>query len=701
MSYFRILPVGLGCFILINCLSYPRDAFAQGAEEGDNVGLQEIVVTAQKRPESAQKTPISMTVLSSDALQQQAIVNVTQLESVVPGYTVSQDQTDTVVGIRGIYEVNTSSMSDPSVAVNVDGVYVSRFVSSGAIFFDLDHIEVLRGPQGTLFGRNADAGALNIITNKPTSEFSAEAAVETGNYGRYGTFALVNGAVADGVDVRGAFRSLSHDGYIGGIYDDEKDVAGRLQALITRIDNVSLLIGANYYHEGGHGGADVILPFPESNPWGNTFHYPDTGHVNDSLWGLHAQLDWDLGGTILTYIPAFNSLNQDEPVRFSGGGNPESLIQTSRENTQELRLASNDSQGDQNIKWLTGLYWEHEHNTVYRDYLPPFEPIILDNYPHVNSTSYAAFGQVTYSVRPNVRVTGGLRYTVDSKNQSGESGSDIASPGTPVLYPESGKGRWTNWSGKAGIEWDVTPRSLAYATVSTGYKAGGLWDGQPGSYGPEHILDYELGSKNRFLSNRLQMNVGAFYYRYTDLQDPVIDITSTGVVAIDTFNAPLAHEYGIESENSYLVTDSDRIDLWATYSVGTFDNFIRPTTDFTAGGNFSGYSMPFVARWASTLAYEHDWKFANGGKLTARAQTHLSAGYPELPDHTPGTNQSSYRITSLSVGYTTNRARWSFSAYVNNLENRAIDAVPSEGYPYNSAQPNEPRVFGIRIDTKF
>jgi len=676
------------------------DASAEATKEVDIAGLEEIVVTAERRPENAQKTPIAMTVLSSNALVQQAIANVTELQNIVPNYTVSQDQTDTVVGIRGIYEVNTSSASDPSVAVNVDGVYVSRFVAAGAIFYDLDHVEILRGPQGTLFGRNADAGALNVVTNKPSSQFAAEAAIDTGNFNRFGSFAMVNGSVSDGVDVRAAFKSLQHDGYVGGYYDDEKDIAGRLQVLVKKTDNVSLLIGASYFHEGGHGGADVILPFPSSNPWANTFKYPDTGHVNDTLWGLHAQLDWNLGNSTLTYIPAFNSLDQDEPVRFSGGGNPESLIQTSRENTQELRLASNDGP-DTRIKWIAGLFWLNEHNTGFRDYLPPNEPIILDNYPKIDSSSYAAFGQMTYSIAERIRVTGGLRYTIDTKDQSGESGSDIFSPGNPVTFPESGSGRWKNLSGKAGLEWDVAQRSLAYVTVSTGYKAGGLWDGQPGTYAPEHIVDFEVGSKNRFLDNRLQMNVGGFYYRYTDLQDPVIDITPTGVVAIDTFNAKRAHVYGIESENTYLITASDRVDLWVTYSVGTYDDFVRQSTDFTAGGNFSGYSMPFIARWASTIAYEHDWKLPNAGTLSARAQTHISSGYPELPDHTPGTNQSSYRISSISASYAAPRDRWSVSGYVNNLENRAIDAVPSEGFPFNSAQPNEPRVFGVRIDAKF
>jgi iron complex outermembrane recepter protein len=688
---------------------------------GQSVQLEEIVVTAEKRRENLQKTPIAITAISSAVLDQEGIHDVMGLTQLVPNFSVSTDQPDMQIVIRGVASLSDGPPNDPAVAFTVDGVYLSRATGAGGTFYDLDHVEVLRGPQGTLYGRNADAGAVNVVPKEPTDRYEAEGAIETGNYALLSTYGMLNLPMDDKIDLRASFASFKHDGYIVGGFDDADNVSGRVQLLAKPMDNMKIRFYGDYFHQGGAGAADVAAPFLNpNNHWDNTIgllaqtpagmanllipYPPNSGRTDDTVWNVHAQLDWDLGFGTLTYIPAF-VVNNIVWAPIYGLGIQGNVARVSHETTHEVRLTSDaDARKAGDLKWTAGLYWFRENQTDHTvatfanpiDASLAYANVLIDGLIH--TSSYAGFGQATYAVLDEFRLTAGARYTWDSKDISGINLTTI--PGAPAspMEPYSGSDIWRNFGWRTGAEWDITPDSMAFATVATGYKAGGFRE-TPGnnSYNPEKLTDYELGVKNRLLSKRLQLNLAAFYYDYSNYQ--AYDIVGTFQEA---FSVGASTLYGLELESNYLITDHDRIDLSTSYEQGAFGKFVFPLS----GTDLTGKTFPLLARWNITAGYEHTWGLGNAGTIMAHIQTHFSSSYPTTLDQLSGSTQPEYTNTELNATYTPTSGRWSLQAYVKNLENRAVFTAGNDG----SAGPglvvvgenlSDPRTFGVRLSARY
>src|SRR6202046_3211750 len=244
-----MINVRICCFVTITAAQFCGSAFGQTINDQGAAELTEIVVTAQRRTEDLQKTPLAITAVSAAALDAQGIVNPVGLQDLVPSLNiVERGGTGTNSAIRGLVTDTTAPQGGPSVAVNVDDIFVARTQATNANFYDINRIEVLRGPQGTLYGKNSTAGAVNIITNNPGDTFAANAAVETGNYGTINTSEMVNLPITDTLAVRGAFQTVKHDGYIGQL-DDADSYAARVKVLYTPIDNLSFLVNAHSNHQ--------------------------------------------------------------------------------------------------------------------------------------------------------------------------------------------------------------------------------------------------------------------------------------------------------------------------------------------------------------------------------------------------------------------------------------------------------------------
>jgi iron complex outermembrane receptor protein len=684
--------------------------------------LEEIVVVAQKRLENIQTTPIAVTAISNTTLQEQGIHDVQGLTLLVPNFEVSTDQPDMQIVIRGVASLNDAPTNDPAVAFNVDGVYLSRATGAGGTFFDLDHVEVLRGPQGTLYGRNADAGVVNVVPREPTGKYEAEGAIESGAYALFSTFGMFNVPIDDRVRLRIAFASIKHSGYISGGFDDADNNAGRVQLLVNPTDSLKVRFYIDYFHQGGVGGVDIAAPFlVPSNHWANTVgllaqtpagmanlllpYPPFTGKTDDTVVNIHTQVDWSLGFATLTYIPAYVDTSVHwGPVYGSGTATP-NLVRISNQITQELRLASDsDARTAGSLRWTGGLYWFHENQS---DVLSPefgnpvnpaLAPGLLNLDTEIYTVSYAGFGQVTYSLLDNFRLTGGIRYTMDDKKMHGTTQTVIPGLAPFPTLPYAGSRVWHNFGWRAGAEWDVRDNSMAYVTVATGYKAGGFKEA-PGNntYNPETLTDYEIGIKNRFFSQRLQINLGGFYYKYKNYQ--AYDVIGG---LNEEFSVGPSKLYGLELEGNYLVTDNDRIDLSVSFEHGTFGAFIFPLT----GLDLSGYTFPLLATWTSTLGFQHTWRLGSPGVITAHIQSHYSSSYPTTLDQLPGSRQGAYTSTEINATYMPPSGRWSLQAYVKNLENKAVftagaDSSAGPGLTVVTENPSDPRVFGVRVNVKF
>jgi iron complex outermembrane receptor protein len=339
--------------------------------------LQEVVVTAQKRSEDVQKVPIAISVLSGADVSAAGAVSAVDLNTLVPGLQVVSSGPFAMASIRGIGTQQLNSYGDPVVGYTVDGVIHDRSIDATAVFYDIQRIEVLKGPQGTLYGRNATAGAINVITNKPTNTPGATLQLDVGNYSTHNATGSINVPLTNTLTSRVAFRTVNHEGYFTDGYNDADDVAARIQFLYTPSGAVSLLFSADSLRQGGKGPEDEPLPAGSDgqnprNPWDQHFYGNPGGYygvfsgrfqqtrwttlpfVDNKFWGTQLQLDWDLGFATLTVIPAYRSSHQLMDFHYAGVW--EYVDNPTRQTTGEIRLGHAREPTRGALSWVAVLF---------------------------------------------------------------------------------------------------------------------------------------------------------------------------------------------------------------------------------------------------------------------------------------------------------------------------------------------------------
>jgi iron complex outermembrane receptor protein len=688
----------LGAAFLAASASLPIIAFA----EDEISELTEIVVTAQKRAEDLQKIPAAISAETGNVLVEQGVTDVRGLGQLFPAIELGQDYIYTQIDIRGVGANNDAPALDPAIAFNIDGVYQSRDYGTYGAFYDIDRVEVLRGPQGTLYGRNATGGSINLVTNKPVDTFEAAADLDVGNYDSKRAFGMLNVPVNDELAVRGAVQYSAHDGYLSSGFNDQDSMAGRLQALFKPNSDISLLVGGDFFYDHSLGAHTLIgLPFVmPSNPYFDPAS--SGGYFSDfKSWSFHSQLDWNLGGAILTDILAFKRVDIDttDPVV----GVFATTVSTDKSYSNELRLASVVDPKNP-WSWVAGIYLFKETDYVYQDYFNPYFSSITIN-PDIAEKSGALFGQATYAIRDGLRLTAGLRYSDDTKTANGQDQTFIPEFSFPVAnVPDVFGQTWHHVDWKVGIDTDVTPTSLLYANIATGYLEGGFNLGSTvgllPNFQPEKLLAYTVGSKNRFDDNRFQINVEAFYYDYKDYI--VSEYLTAGAAAGDfaLYNANKTQIYGAEIETQFLATQRDLLTVNLALLHAEYTDFILPVAS-NGLTDLSGYTAMKSPSVSIQAGYQHTWNIANGARVQAGVTTHFDSSYWTLFDHSPGSAQPSYTKTNVVLSYIAPGNKWHVQAYGDNLENSAVisTAAPanssSDGVPWVHLEP--PRTYGVRF----
>ena len=679
----------------------------------------ELVVTAQKRTEDVQKVPLAVTPVSGPKLVEQGIVDVRELGQLAPGIILGQDYVYTQIDIRGVGANNDAPALDPAVAFNVDGIYQPRDYGTYGSFYDIDRVEVLRGPQGTLYGRNATGGSINLITNKPVEAFHASAEVDYGNYDSLRTSAMLNIPFSDDFAVRAAFQQAKHDGYLTSGFNDQDSYAGRLQALYRPNEMISLLVGGDYFQDESKGAHTIEgLPYQNANPWFDPLAPLPDDHSNFKNWSAHAQLDINLGnGITLTEIPAYKHVDLDskDPVVgvYSSG------ISTDKAFSNELRLSSADTGP---LKWVGGFYYFKEDdasNALYYSHSPFFSFDSSTINPDIAEQSWAFFGQATYNVTEHVRLTGGLRYSSDNKVASGQNNVTLTEPFAPPFpliihetpvpdnFPST---TWHHLDWRVGVDADLTPDTLVYANVATGYLEGGFNLGASvgllPNFNPEKLTAYTVGAKNTLMDGRLRLNWEAFYYDYNDYIVSVYLTQGAAAGQFALFNTP-AKIYGGEAEATWFLTHDDVFNANLSLLHGRYGTFVQ---NFVSTGlhNLSGKQLMRSPDASFQLGYEHTIRLANGSALKFGVQTHYEGSYWTLFDHTPGTRQPSYTKTNLVVTYQAPKGHWGawrVQGYVDNIENTPVIATAAPPNSSSGSVPwlhiEEPRLFGVRVGVDY
>jgi len=583
--------------------------------------LEEVVITAEKRSSTVQDTPLSIAAFSGTELEAAGISSTDGLSNLTPGLVVQKEVIGKVV-IRGVGTENFSVGSDPGVAIHQDGVYLARSSVAVFDFFDTERVEVLRGPQGTLYGRNATGGVINIISRKPEKEFGGYAKLDVGNYSKLRIEGALNAPFSDTVDGRLSVLWAQRDGYTENKFAtakardldqlDNQDLwavrgqiafapsdtfSGLLQVDVSRDDSNPTAF-KYFTHAAGDPNiywttpADKRLPSLrevsqgyEQNIVGSTRKVPSVGRAYTDAANL--KLTWDLGGASLMSQTAYRK------TTFSwlndGDGTDVFFVtyfqdDDSKQLTQELQLSSN---GDGPLKWIVGGFYLDEKGKTFSGLAfnglaaalgfpaGSIEGILIDG--KSNTKSYSAFAQGTYSLTDATRLTAGVRYTKDDKQ--GDMYyllSNLVFTPQFIGYP-AGKtwadvlnDSWSATTPKFGIDHDFSDDVMGYVSATRGFKSGGFnLIGRQAPYNPEYLWAYEAGLKTRFADGRATANFGVFQYNYKDMQVGKIVNASDNLT-----NAGKATIRGFEAEVRAALGGGVELNAGIAYLDAQFDEFL-------------------------------------------------------------------------------------------------------------------------------
>ncbi len=701
--------------------------------------LNEVVVTAQRREENIQRAALAITAVNGDELQRGGVTDVQQLSQLTAGLQVTPSGGPyTTFTVRSVSSLAGNAFSDPAVALNMDGVYLATPTTVHGLFYDLDRVEVLKGPQGTLYGRNATAGAVNVISHRPQHDFHAALGVDLGNYDRRNLNAMVNVPLSDTVAFRLAGQSVDRDGYFSDGTSDDNAQAVRASLLVNPADTVTLLLTADYSHLGGHGpGASVRKvcgtgtcfigdPFTGIGNSGSLYtsvglpaQTRDTFDDSD-FYGVAANLDWDTSLGTVTMIGGYRKSD----VRYVTTTTSWQLRERQHPSqfSFETRLAS---RSDSPLQYVVGAFYLDTAMKAHANGENASRRNFSDQHTDLDGWVAAAFSQLTWSLTDRLRATGGLRWTHEVKSSDSRRytvntvGPDPVIPDPPVGNPANvvtGSRTWNKLNWKAGFEFDAAGRSLLYANASTGFKAGGFFYGPPAAntYQPEKVLSYVLGSKNRFLDNRLQLNAEAFYLNYRDQQVSFVKLIGVSSTFV-TENAGKSHAQGIEIESQFLATPTTRLGLQAQYLDSRYDSFSYLTpaplpastacTQTPSAGQFlidcSGQPTPRSGKWTVMADIEQTFRLSNGARLVGEASARGESGFAGDVNYIPQTRTYGTTRYNLALSYLSASDRVAVKAYMDNVTGKkTISTLTlSNAYAVNGivgAALQAPRTYGLR-----
>ncbi|MFP5389970.1 MAG: TonB-dependent receptor [Gammaproteobacteria bacterium] len=845
--------------------------------------IQEVVVTATRFTTSLLKTPIAVTALSQDQLTRKGATSIRDLAGEIPNVVMDQGLDNGVqITVRGITSTNFTETGDPAVGFHVDGLYSPRPQGAQALLFDIDQFEVLRGPQGTLFGRNSTGGSVNVITAKP--DFSGtygRTEIDLGNYNKKQINVVQNWALSDSLALRGTFMRVTRDSYAnqlqdlseanypskGWIPNGKPDVdmrynrpvgpseaymnqdqwAARLALAYKVNKDLTLRAAVENFQDNGAGWAhfrdcdagEGTRYACTGGRWDINVNVP--GETDMSIRTARAGLNWNINDhTSLDYnfqiadqrrtqisdddlgmqnAPAWADIVK-YPDNPNGNWGTWPLRDTwhrtadSRylSTVHELQLKQKFS----SLQYVAGLFWMHEKNRIDYEMTESIQQPLGDPgsvvyaQPDRQIDAKALFTQADWNFLPQWTMTLGARYSQDSKEdkngkvygrnwisdtayyrglfstgipgtpgyhmhdgtdltqQMGWMGGPAAYAGYPNATNNDHKETWNKTTWRAGLQYQITPKQMVYASASTGYKAGGFADkvdscnnhlcaatGKPGEptflpYGPEQVLNYELGYKGRFLDNRLSLSATAFYMKYKDMQltgnyfvnqiipddgkpcpaeQPKCDVFESW----RTINVGNTKIPGLELEWDYRPWKGARLGGGFAYINTSVHGFNNYSDDYQCGDvraefgiepcpavyngpdksllgrklyNIEGNHLPNTPKYQLFLNFSQEFQLANGFTVTPYVKVNWrDKAYFDLRnsdwEHI-GRYQKAYAMTDASVRLDPPDNKWYVEAYVRNAANsHAKTNGDSVWGGFMQASYVEPRMFGVRASLSY
>jgi iron complex outermembrane receptor protein len=679
-------------------------AVSSGAKAQEQPGaLEEVVVTASKRAQSLQDVPIAVTTYAGESLEALAINDIEGLAVQTPSFAFSKAGGEAQIYIRGVGTNIFGIGADPSVAVTLDGVYLGRTNMGLTQFLDIDRVEILRGPQGTLYGRNATGGAINLISRMPGDELEGYVQAGYGEFDRIELQGAVGGPLSDAWGLRIAARHMQDDGYTDDLDPrgtnelDDNDIQS-YRGILTFAPNDAFsatLIGEYTEFENGN---TSIVPRDDLG-LAETLGAVPTGSIHKERNDLPTFFDWDSSGVTLTLvwqmsdaieltsITGYRDYNSD--FLFNTDGTEIDVTRSnfkydSEQVSQELRLAST---GSGPLRFIAGAFYFTEDKSgglgLVRASLNPQRSFIL---PSENETdAWALFGEVTWDVTDRLALTAGVRYSDEKKDDFADFGIvfDVLGlesplPVTPVGSPRRTSDSWDAWTPKFGVDYRLADDTLLYASATRGFKSGGYNSLQPSNppYDPEYIWAYEIGTKSQFADDRVRFNAALFYYDYTNLQVSTFLNNLTFIT-----NAAEASILGAEVE--VFARPVDRLDLGLAISwLDTeYDKFLtaygsfpctpvppattcaRPLREFDA----SGKQLVNAPEWKLNATAQYEIPLGTLGSIVLFGQVSYQDDLYFTQINEPEVGQEAITLLDARIAWLSADANWELAAFGKNL----------------------------------
>ena len=720
---------------------------ASGASLSAQNDISEILVTARRREESLQTTPLSITALGSEQLSQRSIEIISDIDAFAPNLSfdhsagISGSMNSASIYMRGIGQSDFLLTTDPGVGIYLDGVNISRSMGSVLDVVDLEQIEVLRGPQGTLFGKNTIGGAILLSSKVPTDEFEGSAEVTFGNYERADAKVNLNIPITDNLLSRVTLGTFNKDGYadrivvgdkLGSQYTNTARASLRwLPTLDTAIDfhtdytqsrgasvpnsviivdaNASAISGAynafaaaNNFIPGFGMGIPYDQRFQTADPY-ETYATGPNANKHD-IWGASLTLTHEFENVTLKSITGYRTF--DSFFGRDPDGSPITIIHTTddvthREFSQEITLSGFSF--DDKLDWLFGIYFidekgednitvpivpdlfSLEEHPISGNPNPLFGvPLSVNGLTRIDQQSYAAFGHMNLSLTDQLRVSFGARYTHEEKYvMVGQKFTDF---GVFIVADPDDENSFNNLSPRVGVDYQVNGDFMIYASYSQGFKSGG-YTGRyvvPAEslrpFREETVSTYEVGFKSEFADGRLRLNGSAYFSEYDDMQLLVFK-----EIAPQTRNAAEGEIKGFEIETYIQASESLLIDLAIGYTdaeykkigVEDFDDITIPVT----------LNDKFVdtPEWDINLGIQYIKNVANLGRMTLRIDYSYRTEYANDAINTPQLMQDDVGLLNLKAAYEDERERWSISVFAKNVTDKdvimtGVADIPSFGF---------------------
>ncbi|MCH8616798.1 TonB-dependent receptor [Sphingomonas sp. SM33] len=730
------------------------DATGATNDEGQDTATTDVIVTARRTDERIQRVPSSISAFNERALDRIQATDTTGLQGAVPNLNIVQGRGSsnaTNIFIRGIGQPDALQTFDPAVGVYVDDVYLSRIRGNQLDLLDVERIEVLRGPQGTLYGKNTIGGAIKFVSRKPGDELRAEGSASVGSYKQFDLRGNISGPIANGVAVGVSIMRSTHDGYVEDRLDDreynDRDSFGARGAVaFTPSDRIRIDLTADYSRDDAalsvgrpvnnlttFSGGTLVVTDPVGSGKYNWKGETTPGLPNSTKlkhYGFAGTAAFDVTDNVtLKSITAYRNLKTDDYIDIDATHYEVGDVFVGVDQhqfSQEFQLAYTSDR----FNGVAGLYYLNEnvdsHQEAYADDL--LGPLFLNSGflrtidDKLNTKSYAGYANGSYEIVPNVRLSAGVRFTKETKDYWRTTSTFFsllpAFNSTYVFAPP--KGKWNDTSPMVSLDWQATPDTMVYARVAKGFKSGGFngranTPGESTKYDPETVWSYEAGFKTT-VAKQLRLNGAIFYNDYKDFQARVSGLDTdpvTGLPApkLSVLNAGKMNIKGAELEASWTPIQNLLIDSQIGYLDAEYKEF--DDVRFTAFNGSRAFQTPaFAPKWTVRFGTQYTFDLGGSGGITLGGQTRYRSKQALAVDNTfvntdtkiEGLFQDGYWVEDARVAWENETKKLSLGLYANNLTDKAYKTDGQEFSSVGNIRTvyyGNPRTFTLKFTARY